>query len=369
MLSSTSGKPVSSDGAVSSNANFKLDYSKLDEVWWHGIRREIGKYDHKTFQSYCQRPSNHSTVSKKNKRNKPNYIDIPPEMPFTSQTKNNNPIVLIIRPCSMSSAVSQFLRKILESHGEDVCYGDTELTNRRKNPMVHAATQSLHRRNMHHTDDHVRAVSLYKLHHLFLRYNKRLVIKTLPGHIRDLTLVSLRQMNATFIHTYRENVLDRAVCMIRDCFDNGENGYPVSANNLEQSDMCFNRRVNDTKVMAHVFPTKIPDMLKTYEKVIDMDKRELPYLIGDDPSKVRPTEELFDYEYTSDEETFQKSLDMWSLILRDVLHLDSTVLEKVMRNDQNRFDPTTHNNVIDNVDELDVALKTSQPPLDSYIRK
>ena len=184
-----------------------------------------------------------------------------------------------------------------------------------------------------------------------------------------MTLVSLQRMNATFIHTYRENVLDRAVCMIRDCFDNGEHGYPISADSLEQSDLCFKRRVNDTKVMAHVLPTKMPDMLKTYEEVIETDKRELPYLIGDDPTKVRPTEELFAYEYTSDEETFQRSLDAWSVILKDVLHLDSTALEKVMRKDQNRFERTTHNNVIDNVDELEVALKASQPSLDSYIRK
>ena len=85
--------------------------------------------------------------------------------------------------------------------------------------------------------------------------------------------------------------------MIRDCFDGGEHGITVNAETGEEVDMCFECRSSGGKVKERVYREKIPSMLTEYEGVIDMDKEDLPYLIGD-PDKIRFTEELFAYEYS-----------------------------------------------------------------------
>merc|ERR1719444_448782 len=79
----------------------------------------------------------------------------------------------------------------------------------------------------------------------------------------------LKQMDTRVVYAYRENILDHAVCKVRDCFTD-HYGIPVNGRG-QRSDLCFNRRAGDKaakEYKAFLNPGKLVKMIEKTESDI-----------------------------------------------------------------------------------------------------
>merc|ERR1719163_1295151 len=72
----------------------------------------------------------------------------------------------------------------------------------------------------------------------------------------------LKDMHTHVVYAKRENLLDHAVCKVRDCFSSTY-GVPVDADG-ERSDLCFNRRTDEKAkdYKAKMIPGKLVKMMQ-----------------------------------------------------------------------------------------------------------
>ena len=129
-------------------------------------------------------------------------------------------------------------------------------------------------------------------------------------HIDNL-VSQVEPENVLFGVVIRSNPVDYLICSVRDCFEKGQQvGTPVAfnetTNSWEEYDGCFKRRKEGVKSKAHFYEEEFDLMINTL-KIIESD-------IEDTKKKYEGTvtyEELTAFEYTDDEETFQKSMNAW----------------------------------------------------------
>jgi hypothetical protein len=101
--------------------------------------------------------------------------------------------------------------------------------------------------------------------------------------------------------------------------------------------------------------TKIETEIKAYSSVVY-------------PGKSFSTEELFAYEYTSDQDVFVQSQNAWSQLISSAIDVDQDLLARVMKPWQNTLKQKPHSDVIYNIEDVVSALKNAIPPLDHYLR-
>lgn len=137
----------------------------------------------------------------------------------------------------------------------------------------------------------------------------------------------LKKEGARFIGTWRDNVIDKHCCMIKDCMGDQNWGYPVDEKG-NKSTMCFDRRKSDVKIKAHVNPYTLVEELhnKMNEPEILREKMRIG---GVKNMKVLPLSSLSACMYSTDEKSFDTSVSAWS----DLLHrLGLKASQKTIRN-------------------------------------
>ena len=130
------------------------------------------------------------------------------------------------------------------------------------------------------------------------------------------------------IYAERSNVLDYAICEIRDCFDKVA-GYPVLADTGEKTDLCFSRRFADVDVKAYLDPSAFLKTLENYVEKLDNTRKRLVKWFGSHDFVMVQTERLFHFEYGA--QYRHESMLEWANILNhwDLL-LDRKIIESLM---------------------------------------
>lgn len=175
-------------------------------------------------------------------------------------------------------------------------------------------------------------------------------------------MLKLEMTGARFSVLYRRNVLDRLVCQVRDCFYKSDGFFPVFAQNHSRTDLCFQRRQHkEIKTQAHLKVNKLPEALDTSTFHLE----SLPI----DMNTIRPQayEDLFEFEYTTDETVFRSSIRSWTSLLETMLdNVKEDIVEETLRPMMGtRTPPGPHSDVIDNFEEVAAALK---PPNNEFFR-
>ena len=303
------------------------------------------------------------------------------------QNNGNPPLSIITLGCSGSSALIKFSREVLTAHGINMANGDQEILyphyNRYWDTAVnklidegYATPDDIAERaipqDLHATEDYpyfdkviVEAVNQTISSH----GNKTLLFKSKPPNIlqvRNCTVAkALNTLGVKFAYFYRHNILDYAVCMARDCFNSRRQyGYPVFATNGTRTDLCFKRRTSDIKVKAHMNVHNLVEYIHDGES---SQRRSIEVLRNfTHAGQAFVNEELYAYEYTSDEDIFVKSLQLWTKLLSFATDIDESILTRLMKKYQNKLQLRPHSDVIANIHEVTSVLKDAG--LDHYLR-
>jgi hypothetical protein len=273
--------------------------------------------------------------------------------------------MIITEPCSGSSITIQVAKKILEAHGYDVFAGK-EPNVPRRNKFYDEAVENLRKKlSKEPTPSQIVAESFKIIHEKTKSWNKILLIKL--SNIREDMLQPLKEMGAKYAFTYRENVLDRAVCVTRDCFQKNNLGYQVFSNGT-RSELCFDRRKSKEKIFAYMNNTDA--MIHFMQNLKNENKqRMVDYKSFVTPAAMWSYEELFAFEYTDSREVFDQSVKMWSSFLKNFATINQTKVEEVLRLYWNtRPLPSPHSDVVYNIEDVKNAL-SDMPDLKHYLRE
>jgi len=276
------------------------------------------------------------------------------------------PRVLIAEPCSGSSATVMFTEVILKAHGYDILHaGEPLLRPHQKDHFYDDANtrlkESLGRDPTH---EEIRSESL-------ILYNKRAILKNKIvlfkiNNLQDDVLDTLQSMNTKFAFTYRRNTLDRAICSVRDCFvRDSPFGHQVFPNGT-MSDLCFNRRQGQQKVMAMFDDGQaLISYMENKERILE--QRIERYSPSIAPSKGVAYEDLFAFEYTSSEQVLESSVKEWCNLLRSFGDINEVTVQEALTPYWNsrKVEPS-HSSVIHNANEIKEALEDS--PFQAYFR-
>ena len=132
----------------------------------------------------------------------------------------------------------------------------------------------------------------------------------------------------TYAGVYRENLLDRCICMVRDCFSfASEFGKPVFAQNGTETDLCFGRRSHrELEVQANF--TDVKGCIKKDNKKLRFMKKQQISLVS--------SETLFRFEDSLRDEDYQISIDAWMKFLKPMLQdsLERDLVASTLQDDR-----------------------------------
>ena len=130
--------------------------------------------------------------------------------------------------------------------------------------------------------------------------------------------------NVAYAGLYRENVLDRCICMLRDCFKEAESfGTAVFGHNGTETDLCFQRR--------HHPEWNVQAKFTNAEECLEEDQNKVDVIRGQDFDSLA-SYELLRFEQSTSEEDFQSSVEAWMDFLRPLLQgaLDREIVASVL---------------------------------------
>ncbi|GFH55246.1 predicted protein [Chaetoceros tenuissimus] len=187
--------------------------------------------------------------------------------------------------------------------------------------------------------------------------------------IKEDIVETLKDLEAALTITYRKNTLDKAICVIRDCFQKAPDasfGHQVYSNGTK-ADLCFSRR--NSKVLIKAMITnkdRLVKYLKSTGKKHQVSLDKYSFFINSIDDTVA-YEDLFAFEYTDSEETFEKSVDNWMTFLRPFrLNLDRDIVLNTLERYRNSRNATVHSEVVYNMDVLHTALDGT--PYEVFVR-
>jgi len=296
---------------------------------------------------------------------------------------NVGPRMIIMDGCSGSSATYRFTIKLLEAHGVHIGYNITdksELLKPAKNPFYDSVQQTLEKKYQSGilpskpTYNDIMLESLIEMHHKYQQNDENLFFKANQQFLYTIgslnTLFNqLLQNNSKFASLYRANIVDHAICSIRDCFGDTEDiGYDVFATNGTRSDLCFKRRFVNDETKVHISNTH--EFIHYLQRIEHRRIRQQQHLEMILPSTEQSMEDLFAYEYSNDEVVFEKSVKAWANFIRSMVdHVNEDTIAMLMRENQNtRMPPSAHSTVIENIDEVVSAIQEHMPKYLTYLR-
>lgn len=165
----------------------------------------------------------------------------------------------------------------------------------------------------------------------------------------EIILDALKKMGAKFAATYRENVMDQAVCQAMDCFGLGHQVF----SNGTKSSLCFDRRHANVNEKLFVDFDDLDELTSTIESIkADNEVREnLVNLYS--PALFQSYEDLFKFEYTDSEEVFNESVLAWRSFLYNFGKIKEDIVREVLRPYHNsRSAPSHYSKRIYNFEKL-----------------
>ena len=272
---------------------------------------------------------------------------------------------LLYFPCSGSSALYAHSRDILIAHGLNVEYftigeldklkNSTEDKFARENALLH---------NKNATDNDILYEKMKILNEKSASTNQVLFTKAFYS-----SAFAMRKLDSAFAGLLRYNSLDRAMCFVNDCFNYNDAalGYPEFENGTV-SDLCFKRRTyKDFKTKIHFDVERLETFIQNDVKQIEMIFKKYSYFTR--PGKIQYAEDLYAFEYVSNETVFQESVDAWASLLKSfVPKIDKDIVKNILLPLKNsRKSPAPHRESIVNFYRVKKALK--QLNLDYFIRE
>lgn len=275
---------------------------------------------------------------------------------FSTTIIDTSPRVVIASPCSGSSVVMKFTAQILRAHGIDIDLEPEPVRLKKDNIMDKARHRLKNKMDREPTLDETVAESIVFLNERALKNGKILLFKV--HIISDGVMEALKGLNAKFAYTYRDNLFDRAICASKDCFAEGMLGHPVFINGT-QSDACFDRRQMDEKVMPFFNNTEsLITKMHEWDKVVERKKKD--YMPLHYPAQAAAYEEMFKFEYTDQEDTFNHSIQVWCDFLKNFADVEAQIVERVLRKYMNsRKTRNRYNEMVYNFEEVAKAIEAS----------
>ena len=248
-----------------------------------------------------------------------------------------SPFVVITEGgCSGTTAVGGYIRKIIRGHGFDYLKGGAfEFLHTNKNPRQNKSKNKFYHEILKEKDisaedanyEEVMVESIKRAQARATEAGVFFFFKADVGRLRKNRGLKegLDSLGASYSGVYRRNVLDRCICEIRDCFSAAKDfGFPVFAANGTRTDLCFQRREHpEIKIQARIidghgciaFGQKLVQDVQRYSS-----------------SSSVTAEHLFEFESSSDEDAFERSIDQWMVFLRPLLkqYLSRRVIEQVL---------------------------------------
>jgi len=269
--------------------------------------------------------------------------------------------VIIGMGCSGSTNIVTITKKILEAHGFKIYKaGAYELFKPHKNKFFETAKEELIKSGKKDPSNETIILKSFSLLNQNAIKNGQVLVMKLKH--RSL-IESLNETGtALFAHMYRNNILDRFICEARDCFFNGKRlkAYPVvrKKRTYERTDLCMDRRKHrDIEVKVKFSDISILKDRMNYEikKRKNWNNIIKPYIA---PSESQESENLFAFEYTSNETVFESSVRAWESFLKS-FDLDINIISMVLRPKQNtRSLPKSHDKLIQNFYEVKKMLNS-----------
>ena len=305
---------------------------------------------------------------KNEKRNK--NVNIQP-LGFPSQVNNNSMRVLVANGCSGSTVTLRFLTDILTAHGYKISKTKKELMKPHKNKLFQKAKERVKNSGEKPTYERVIVESLEMYYQQASSRGEILLFNS--GSTRFLnTLAGMKKIGIRFGHMYRSNSLDRCVCMVRDCFDGGSYGFPVFANNGTKTDLCFQRRKSSEKIQTVFHPGMAASCVETEANNVKDSIEKIKSHAEMSNSLSVSYEELYAFEQSSDESTFQASLRAWVSLSKSLLterEINEKKISDILRLEQNTRVPSKlHADIIYNFNDLEEELVINQS-IEQFLRK
>ena len=270
--------------------------------------------------------------------------------------------------CSGTTALGKYLRRIVHRHGFNRTNGvHFEFLNAHQNKRSHLKNEYfqdiVRERNI--TDE----FKGYEPHYYTLvqesvQRAQTVAIKTdtlLFFKANTVQYLGLRSRfkalePVSYVGFYRENVLDRCICMIRDCFYEVEPfGIAVFGQNGTETepDHCIERRQHPEWNVQAKFTNA--------EKCLEEDQNRVDVIRGQDFDSFTGNE-LFRFEKSMSDNDFQVSVDAWMNFLQPLLQsaLDLDIVASALEEGRGTHKPSSQERKVYNYMELKEELIGSQ---------
>ena len=251
--------------------------------------------------------------------------------PVSRSIKFGSPfLVLTEGGCSATTPIlGRFLHKIVQTHGYKILT-NTEMLNvhqgkKKKNKYYFDILMDknvTHKSLARHKQIEILVESIKQAQKVAIESESLIVFKINYYQFREMHshLESL-EGGVSYIGLYRENLLDRCTCMLKDCFDDSkEFGNSVFENGTE-SKLCFQRRKHPEFIVQAYF-TNVQQCLAESEEHVTVIQNH-----GCDSIS---SELLTLFEYSTNEHDFNLSIDAWMIFLKQLLK-DELKRELVMQ--------------------------------------
>mmetsp|Transcript_10196 Transcript_10196/g.20507 ORF Transcript_10196/g.20507 Transcript_10196/m.20507 type:complete len:440 (-) Transcript_10196:84-1403(-) len=298
-------------------------------------------YSHQSTPTFSQTPTNHSSTS---------------SLQFGSPF-----IVLTEGGCSGTTAVGHYIRNIVSMHGfhktEHVNFEFLHANqyNSRKHKHKNQYYQDIvTERNMTKEEEienyrdlviesieRAQEVAIETKSLMFFKANVK-QYKKLHSRLDDLDGGA-----SSYAGVYRENILDRCICMVRDCFHEVKDfGISVFGANGTEADLCFDRRFHP-EVDVQAYFTNVKGCLKE-------DEWRVNFICGQGFDSFS-SENLFLFETSMEDNDFEASVNTWmefvKPLLQDELEWD-LVASALEEGRGTRTEPSSQENKVYNYEEV-----------------
>mmetsp|Transcript_3635 Transcript_3635/g.9259 ORF Transcript_3635/g.9259 Transcript_3635/m.9259 type:complete len:321 (+) Transcript_3635:101-1063(+) len=228
-----------------------------------------------------------------------------------------SPRVLLMRPCSASTAVQTLARKMLTLHGFVVATFPFEPLHQESKSFIgmHMGVGRLRQRRANAT--RTTALMLDRLAQ-DRKQGLAVAFKASPvdRNIQVLRLIIQANVSLSVVPVIRRNTIDQLVCQVRDCFDT-DIGHPVTSDG-RWSSACFKeRRYQNIKTMAHVNVQRFVAKLQWWHRK-DVSLFGLARQLGCSAGSglIVASEDLMAYSRSETATDLARSVESWASFLR-----------------------------------------------------
>ena len=190
-----------------------------------------------------------------------------------------------------------------------------------------------------------------------------------PPPLDRHTAAVLVEHHSKIVSMSRQNVLDRLICNVRDCFDT-KHGQSIDLATRKPSRLCFGRRQSNDTIVAHL---NVDRLVKKLKEALIANERQAGMIRAFGFHTVASTsyEALTAFEY--DSANLNQSINAWDYVLRSWGYdTNTSFIEFALRMDPNFLaypPPVQHRKVIANFPEVQkTILDTNDRKLTGLLR-